>query len=409
MFDVKKVRKDFPILKRKINGNPLVYLDNAATTQKPLSVIEAVSDFYRHSNANVHRGAHTISAEATDIYESARLRAAEFINAPSDRQIVFVRNATEAINLAAYGWARHHLSEGDEILLTVLEHHSNIVPWQLIASETGAKLRYVKPDENGEITLEAVKKELNERTALFSFSGMSNVLGTVTPAARLIKIGHDAGARVMVDAAQMASHMPVDVAGLDCDFLVFSGHKMCGPTGIGVLYAKKEVLEQMEPVFGGGEMIGKVGPEKSTWAAVPHRFEAGTPSIAQAAGLKVALDYIDGLGMENIFEHEQKLVKKAERKLGKIDGVRIHGSPASRSGALSFNFEGIHPHDLAQILDAAGVAIRAGHHCAQPLMKFLKQNSTARASFYFYNTEQEVKVLADALEEAGGYFKNVTG
>jgi cysteine desulfurase/selenocysteine lyase len=409
MFDVKKVRKDFPILKRKINGNPLVYLDNAATTQKPLSVIDAVSDFYRRSNANVHRGAHTISAEATDIYESARLRAAEFINAPSDRQIVFVRNATEAINLAAYGWARSHLDEGDEILLTVLEHHSNIVPWQLIASETGAKLRYVKPDEKGEITLEAVKEELNERTALFSFSGMSNVLGTVTPAARLVKIGHDVGARVMLDAAQMASHMPVDVVGLDCDFLVFSGHKMCGPTGIGVLYAKEEVLEEMEPVFGGGEMIGKVGPEKSTWAAVPHRFEAGTPSIAQAAGLKVALDYIDGLGMGNIFKHEQKLVKKAEKALKKIDGVSIHGSPACRSGALSFNYQGIHSHDLAQILDAAGVAIRAGHHCAQPLMKFLKQNSTARASFYFYNTEQEVEVLADALEEAGGYFKNVTG
>ncbi|MFP4687849.1 MAG: aminotransferase class V-fold PLP-dependent enzyme [bacterium] len=408
MFDVHKVREDFPILKRRINDNPLVYLDNAATTQKPQVVIEAVSDFYRHSNANVHRGAHTISAEATDIYENARQRVAEFINA-ADKEIIFVRNATEAINLAAYGWARHNLQPGDEIVLTLLEHHSNIVPWQLIAAETGARLRYVQPDENGELNPGAFEEQLSAKTVLLTFTGMSNALGTVPDSVQLVDLARRFEARVLVDAAQMAAHMPLDVQKLGCDFLAFSGHKMCGPTGIGVLYAGEEVMEEMQPLFGGGEMIGKVGLESSTWAALPHRFEAGTPSIAQAAGLKVAIDYIDRLGMENIFEHEQKLVKKAEQQLEQIEGVEIYGNPSCRSGALSFNIKGIHPHDLAQILDAAGVAIRAGHHCAQPLMKFIDQKSTARASFYFYNTEQEVETFAAALKEAGEYFNNVTG
>ncbi|MFZ2487028.1 MAG: cysteine desulfurase [Anaerolineae bacterium] len=401
MTTLQALRADFPALQREVHNQPLAYLDNAATSQKPLSVLQAMDDYYRRHNANVHRGVHTLSEEATALYEGARGRIARFINAASSKQVIFTRNATEAVNLVAYSWGLNTLRPGDEVLITQMEHHANIVPWQLIADRTGATLRYVPVTPEGMLRLDLLDELLTERTRLFAFTAMSNVLGTINPAAELVQRAHAVGALALVDGAQSVPHLPVDVQALDGDFLVFSSHKMCGPTGIGVLYGRRELLEAMPPFMGGGDMIREVRLERSRWNSLPWKFEAGTPAIAEAIGLGAAVDYLTNLGMDWVQRREHELVAYAMQQMSRVEGLRILGPDATaRGGAVAFTLGNVHPHDIAAILDAEGIAIRAGHHCAQPIHDFYDIPASARASFYFYNTFEEIDRLVAALETA---------
>jgi cysteine desulfurase/selenocysteine lyase len=413
MLDVEQIRADFPILAREVHGKPLVYLDNAATSQKPESVIETMDDYYRRYNANIHRGVHTLAEEATAAYEAARRKVGRFINAYSPREVVFVRNTTEAINLVALSWGRDNIGEGDVIILSMLEHHSNLVPWQLLAQATGGRLEFIGLDPQGRLIpddLDRLLDRFGSQVKLVGVSGMSNVLGTINPVTEIAARVHQAGALVLVDGAQSVPHLPVDVQAIGADFLAFSGHKMVGPTGIGVLWARKEILSAMPPFMGGGDMIKSVHLRESEWNEIPHKFEAGTPNIAHAIGLGAAVDYLNGLGMENVQAHEQAIAAYALDRLASVPNLVIYGPPAAeRGGVITFNLmrDGemlIHPHDLASILDREGIAIRAGHHCAQPLMEHYGVPATARASFYVYNTEEEVDKLVEALLKAQRVF-----
>lgn len=405
VLDVDAIRRDFPILHQEVHGRPLVYLDNAASSQKPRLVVEALDEYYRGYNANVHRGIHTLSEKASMAYEKARRKVAEFINAGSPKEVVWTRNTTESINLVAYTWGRSSISAGDEILLTEMEHHSNLIPWQMLADEKDAKLRFIPVTDNGLLDLDRLDDLLTERTKLVSVTHMSNVLGTINPVKEIARRAHAVGAVILLDSAQSVPHLPVDVQALDCDFLAFSGHKMCGPTGIGVLYGKRELLEKMPPFLGGGDMIKEVYLESATWNDLPWKFEAGTPSIAQAIGLGFAVDYLSGVGMEAIHQHEQEIAAYALEALSDVDGLTLYGPPAEmRGGVTTFNVAGVHPHDIATILDNEGVAIRAGHHCAQPLMRRYGVPATARASFYLYNTPEEIDILIRGLEKAKAIF-----
>ena len=407
-IDVKRIRADFPILSRQVNGRPLVYLDNAATTQKPRQVIDALVRYYETTNANIHRGIHTLAVEATEQYEAVRASAAAFIGAAHPEEIVFTRNATESINLVARAWGDANIGEGDEIVLTIMEHHSNIVPWQLLARRTGAVLRFVPVDDGGELDLGELRRLVTPRTKLVSVVHASNVLGTINPVAEIAEVAHRAGALLLVDGAQSAPHMPVDVAALGADFFAFSSHKMLGPTGVGVLWARADLLASMDPFLGGGEMISLVQPEGSTWADIPHKFEAGTPNIADVIAFGSALEYLAELGMANVREHEKVLTAYALDALAAVPGVKLHGprDVGRRGGAVSFSLAGVHPHDVSTILDAHGVAIRAGHHCAQLLMRRLAVPATNRASFYIYNLPEEVDVLCEGLEHARKVFSD---
>ncbi len=404
------LKADFPILAREVHGKPLAYLDNAASTQKPQAVIEALDEFYHTHYANIHRGIHTLSEEATAAYEEARDKVAAFIHAPDRRGVIFTRNATEAINLVAYTWGRANVGPGDHIVVTEMEHHSNLVPWQLLAREVGAGLAHVSITDKGRLDLESLDRLLQGPVKLVTFTHVSNVLGTVNPAQEIVARAHAAGARVLVDAAQSAPHLPADVELLDCDFLAFSGHKMCGPTGVGVLYGRPELLEEMPPFLSGGGMIRRVGRAKASWNDLPWKFEAGTPAIAEAVGLGAAMDYLSAVGMEAVWAHEQELATYALERLAEMPGVRVIGPPAAphlggeRAGVVAFTVESIHPHDLAQALDWEGVAIRAGLHCAQPLHERLGLVATARASFYLYNTREEVDRLVDGIQKAQRLF-----
>ncbi|MEK7580786.1 MAG: cysteine desulfurase [Patescibacteria group bacterium] len=413
-------RQDFPILNRKINGpsyakasegkKPLVYLDSAATSQKPKQVLNAISDYYQKHNANVHRGIHTLSVEATEMYEAARKKVADFVGVKDPAEIIFVRNATEAINLVAYSWGRFNISKGDEIVVTVAEHHSNFVPWQQLAIQKQAKFKVVPINkETGEIDLKALGKLLTKKTKIVAFAHVSNVLGTINDVLHLSLVVRRLApqAIVLVDGAQAVPHMPVDISEIGCDFYVFTGHKMLGPTGIGVLWGRRELLETMTPFLFGGEMISKVSLEKSTWNELPWKFEAGTPDIAGAIGLGAAVDYLDKIGMDKVREHDVELTKYAIEKLSKIDGVIIYGPKdvKKRSGVVAFNVGSIHAHDVASILDSEGIAVRSGHHCAQPLMDFLGVSSVARASFYLYNSIEEVDRLVEGVLKVKEVFK----
>ncbi|MFN8440915.1 MAG: cysteine desulfurase [Caldilineaceae bacterium] len=400
------IRADFPILNRQVNsGKPLVYFDNGATSQKPNVVLTAMDNFYRCSNANVHRGVHTLSEEATALFENARKQVAHFINAAHERQVIFTKGTTEGINLVANSWGRANLQPGDEVLITQMEHHANIVPWHLLQSQIGFTLRFVPITPAGMLDMEALPELLTERTKLFAFTHISNVLGTINPAAELVQMAHAVGAKVLIDGAQSVPHIPVDVQALDVDFLVFSGHKMCGPTGIGGLYGKRELLESMPPFLGGGSMIRQVTMHGSTFLNIPQRFEAGTPAIAEAIGLGAAADYLSKLGMEWVAAHNHALAGYAYEQLSELEGVRILGPEASkRTGIVSFTMQEVHPHDISAILDAEGVAVRAGHHCAQPLHDFYGIPASARASFYVYNTKEEVDQLVKAVGKASEIF-----
>ena len=399
MLDVTRIRADFPILTREVRpGVPLVYLDSTATSQKPQAVIQAMDEFYRRSNANIHRGIHTLAEEATAKYEAARQKVAKFIGAASPRQVIFTRNTTEAINLVAYTWGRANLHPGEIIVLTEMEHHSNLVPWQILAAERDIRLEFIPVGDDGLLDLKAYQKLLELEPRLVSFTHMSNVLGTITPAAQIIQMAHQAGAVALVDGAQSVPHFMVDVQALDADFLAFSGHKMCGPTGIGVLYGRKELLEAMPPFMGGGEMIRRVHLRSFVPNELPHKFEAGTPAIAEAIGLGEAVDYLTSTGMDAIAAHEQEIIAYTLERLEEIPGVQVYGPTAEhRGGVAAFTLAGVHPHDISQILDSQGVAIRAGHHCAMPLHEKYNLPATARASFYLYNTFQEVDKLAEAI------------
>ncbi|MBX6351062.1 MAG: cysteine desulfurase [Clostridia bacterium] len=398
-------RSDFPVLAREVRGKRLVYLDNAATTQKPFAVLAAVADYYRQHNANVHRALHTLASEATEMYEAARRRVARFIGADDPRGVVFVRNTTEAINLVAASWARARLRAGDVVLLTVAEHHSNIVPWQLAARATGARLRYLPLGDDGRLDLAKLDEAL-AGVRIVALAHASNVLGTVHPVGEIARAAHEAGALVLVDAAQSAPHMPVDVRELGCDFLAFSGHKMLAPMGIGVLWARPALLEEMEPYMGGGEMIDVVELESSTWREIPWKFEAGTPNVAGAVGLAAAIDYLEAVGRERIHAHEAALGRYARELLAEIPGVVTYGpEDGDRAGIVSFTVAGLHPHDVSQVLDDEGVAVRAGHHCCQPLMRRLGVEATARASFYLYNDREDALALARAVRRAKEFFR----
>lgn len=400
------VRADFPALNQEVNGRPLVYLDSAATSQKPSQVIDAVAGFYRRDNANVHRGIHELSSRATDAYEGARRTVARFLGIRDPAELIWTRGTTDAINLVASSWGAATLQAGDEVVLSVMEHHSNLVPWQLIARRTGATLLFVDIDDQQRLDLDSLDAVLGPRTRLVAVSHVSNALGTVNPIREIAERAHAAGARLLVDAAQSVPHLPVRVESLGCDFLAFSGHKMCGPTGIGGLWAKRELLERMPPVQGGGDMIDMVELERSTFAGIPHRFEAGTPPIAGAIGLAAAVAYLEEIGLQRIADHERELLTYAAARMREIPGIRIFGptDPAQRSGVISFTLGDIHPHDLATILDSEGLAIRAGHHCAQPLMRRLGVAATARASFYLYNTPADVDALVSGLHTARRVF-----
>jgi cysteine desulfurase/selenocysteine lyase len=402
MFDVQRIREDFPILRESVNGRPLVYLDNAATTQKPRAVIDALVRYYQTTNANIHRGIHTLAVQATDQYEAVRGKVASHIGAANAQDVVFTRNTTESINLVARAWGDANLREGDEIVLSLMEHHSNIIPWQLLARRTGATLRYAGISDDGQLSLDDLRALIGPRTKLVSIVHMSNVLGTINPIAEIAEMAHAAGALLLVDGAQSAPHMPLDVNALGADFFAFSAHKMLGPTGVGVLWARPGLLESMEPFLGGGEMISLVQPESSTWADIPHKFEAGTPNIADVIAFGAALDYLAALGMANVRAHEQAITAYAIDALSAIAGLRTHGplDVARRGGAVSFTVPGVHPHDVSTVLDSHGVAIRAGHHCAQLLMRRLGVPATNRASFYIYNEPAEVDVLVDAVQHA---------
>jgi cysteine desulfurase/selenocysteine lyase len=396
------IRKDFPILSRQVHGKPLVYLDSTASSQKPSTVIEAMSTYYETTHANVHRGVYEISEEATARMEKARVKVARFINVRQSKQIIFTRNTTESINLVAYSWGNKNISAGDLIVLTEMEHHSNLIPWQLLAQRTGARLEFVPISTDGLLDLDVYEQLLRQQPKLVAFTHMSNVLGTINPVQQMTAQAHTAGATVLLDAAQSVPHMPVDVQALDVDFLCFSAHKMLGPTGIGVLYGKRGILEDMPPFMGGGEMIRKVGLRESTWNDLPWKFEAGTPAIAEAIGLGAAVDYLNELGMENVRRHEQEITTYAMTQLQAVPGLTIYGPAASeRGGVISFTLGDIHPHDLASILDQeVGVAIRAGHHCAQPLVERLGLAATARASFYVYTLPEDIDVLVQGLHKA---------
>ena len=398
--DIDRIREDFPILKTRVRNRPLVYLDNAATSQKPRQVIETVQEFYGTFNANVHRAIYEMAEKATREYELARTRLARFINAEEPRCLIFTRGTTESINLVAYAWGRHRLKAGDEILITEMEHHSNIVPWQLVARDTGASLRYIPMTLNGTLEFDSPERYFTKKTKLVSVIHQSNVFGTVNPIRQIVRYAKDVGALVLVDAAQSVPHMKVDVQDLGCDFLAFSGHKMMGPSGVGVLYGKSSLLEEMEPFLAGGEMISTVTMERATWNEIPWKFEAGTPNIAQAIGLGAAVDYINAIGIEKIHSYENTLTQYALEAMGAIPQVTYYGNSKTRGAVVSFNVKGIHPHDIAQILDQEGIAIRAGHHCAQPTMQKLRVPATARASFYVYNTKKEIDLLCDAIRKA---------
>ncbi|HEY7355061.1 MAG TPA: cysteine desulfurase [Ktedonobacterales bacterium] len=400
------IRQDFPILARQIHGKPLVYLDSGASSQKPASVLEAMDRYYQTSHANVNRGVYVLSEEATAAMEQARVKVARFIKAKSAKQVIFTRNATESINLVAYSWGTDHVRAGDTILLTELEHHANLVPWQLLAARTGAKLEFMPFTEDGLLDQDEYTRLLEQtRPKLVAFTAMSNVLGTITPAKAMTAQAHAAGSVVLVDGAQSVPHLPTDVGDLDCDFLAFSGHKMLGPTGIGVLYGRRDLLEAMPPFLTGGDMIREVHLRSATWNDLPYKFEAGTPAIAEAVGLGAAVDYLNALGMDFVQRHEQELVSYALERLGAVDGLTLYGPEASkRGGVVSFTLEEIHPHDLAQVLDGEGICVRAGNHCAQPLIEKLGLPATARASFYIYNTPDEVDALVTALEKAKAIF-----
>jgi cysteine desulfurase/selenocysteine lyase len=403
-LDPYKYRLDFPILSEKVHDNSLIYFDNAATTQKPNQVINSISEYYRNSNANVHRAIHLLGERATSGFEMARKRVATFINAESERQIIFTRGTTEAINLVANSWGLKFLEPDDEIILTEMEHHSNLIPWQLIAHKVNAKLRFIPFKEDGTLDFPIFERILSNKTKLIAVTHMSNVFGTINPIKRIIRMAHDRGVPVLLDAAQSVPHLPIDVQHLDCDFLAFSAHKMLGPTGIGVLYAKVRLLENMDPYQGGGEMISSVWLENATWNEIPHKFEAGTPNIAGAFGFKAALDYLDNIGMQNITLYEQEITTYALNKMMEIDGMVIYGSAPERGGAISFNLGNIHPHDLSHYLDQQGIAVRAGHHCAQTVMRKLNIAATTRASFYFYNTLEEIDYFVEQLKSAKAFF-----
>src|SRR5699024_1806528 len=396
--------QDFPVLQAPIRGKRLVYLDNGATTQKPASVVAALSSYYEQSNANIHRGVHWLSQHATDLYDQARERVRAFLNAQRVEEIVFTRGTTEAINLVAYSWGLDNLQQGDTILLSGMEHHSNIVPWQLIAQRTGAKIKVIPVLDNGTLDLEAYQSSLTEDVKLVGLAHVSNALGTVNPIQEMIAQAHQVGAKVLIDGAQAVAHKTVDVKALNCDFYVFSGHKLYGPTGIGALYARYEILDAMSPWMGGGDMIHTVSFEQSTYAPVPQRFEAGTPNIAGVVGLDAAIQYVESLGLEAIAAHEKQLLAQASDALHDVPGLQIYGDEAPRSGIVSFVLDGIHPHDLGTILDMEGVAIRAGHHCAMPLMTRFGIPGTARASFALYNTQADVAALVAGLRKAQKLF-----
>ncbi|MCL6709713.1 cysteine desulfurase [Pseudomonas sp. R2.Fl] len=404
-MNISDIRKQFPILDQEVNGSPLVYLDSAATSQKPFAVIEAIEKYYKEYNSNVHRGVHTLGTRATDGYEGAREKVRKFINAKSTEEIIFTRGTTTALNTVAASYGRANLKPGDEIVITYMEHHSNIIPWQQVAKETGATLKYISLTEDHALSLEEVKSTITSNTKIVSIMQVSNVLGTINPVKEIAEIAHANGAVMVVDGAQSTPHMKVDVQDLDCDFFAFSGHKMGGPTGIGALYGKKELLEKMEPIEFGGEMIDFVNLYESTWKELPWKFEGGTPIIAGAIGLGAAIDFLEEVGLDNIQAHEHKLAQYALDRLSQVDGITIYG-PKERAGVVTFNIEDVHPHDVATVVDADGIAIRAGHHCAQPLMKYLNVSSTARASFYLYNTEEEVDKLVSSLIKTKEYFTN---
>ncbi|WP_394218528.1 cysteine desulfurase [Halobacillus trueperi] len=405
-MDVKAVRDEFPILHQEVNGHPLVYLDSSATSQKPIKVIEKLDEYYRGYNSNVHRGVHTLGTKATDEYEGAREKVRRFINASSTQEVIFTRGTTTAINTVAASYGRANLSEGDEVVITPMEHHSNIIPWQQIVKETGATLKYIPLQSDGTILLEDVQKTVTSNTKIVAVMHVSNVLGTINPVKEIAQIAHNQGAVMLVDGAQSAPHMKIDVQDLDADFYAFSGHKMCGPTGIGVLYGKKALLEKMEPVEFGGEMIDFVNLYDSTWKELPWKFEGGTPIIGGAVGLGAAIDFLTDIGLDEIKDHEEKLASYAMQEMNKVDGMTIYG-PEHRAGLVTFNLSDVHPHDLATVLDAEGIAVRAGHHCAQPLMRWLEVSATARASFYLYNTEEEIDKLVAGLKTTKEYFGDV--
>jgi len=406
-FNVNKIRADFPILKRRIGGRPLVYLDSAATSQKPKQVIDAIRRYYTEYNANVHRGLHRLSEQATVAFEQSRDKFAQFIGTKTSKEIVFVRNTTEALNLVIFSWGRTNLRAGDHVLLTESEHHSNIVPWQMLSKEKGIKLDYLRIDDDGILNWDSFNELIKEGPKALSLAHVSNALGTINPVKQMAREAHKVGAIVVVDAAQSVPHMPVNVADLECDFMAVSGHKMLAPTGIGVLYGRYDLLDHMEPVMGGGEMIREVHLQDARWNDLPWKFEAGTPNIEGAIGLGVAVDYLSRLGMENVRRHEKDITKYALDQLPDVKGLVLYGTRdvEKRGAAISFNLGDIHAHDLATILDTQGIAIRSGHHCAQPLMERLRVPATARASFYIYNTKKEVDILVKALESARKMFK----
>ncbi|MGZ4809879.1 MAG: SufS family cysteine desulfurase [Thermoanaerobaculia bacterium] len=405
LFDVARVREDFPILHRMVRGKPLVYLDNAATTQKPNAVIDRIVRYYTEENANVHRGVHYLSEVATAAYEGARTIVKNFINARSEKEIVFTRGTTEGINLVAYSYGRVHVREGDEIIISAIEHHSNIVPWQLLCAEKGAKLRVIPVNDAGEVLVDEYATMLNDRTRIVAFGHASNALGTINPIHKMIRMAHDAGAITVIDGAQGVPHLSIDVQELDADFYAFSGHKVYGPTGIGVLYGKEALLDAMPPYQAGGDMILSVSFEKTTYNALPYKFEAGTPNIEGVIGLGAALQYVGGLGIENIGTHEHDLLTYATARLQEIDGLRIIGTARTKASVISFVLEGVHPHDIGTVVDQEGIAIRTGHHCAQPLMMRFNVPATGRASFGLYNTREEADALVASLRNVVEVFR----
>ncbi|MCO4849397.1 cysteine desulfurase SufS [Bacillus vallismortis] len=405
-MNITDIREQFPILHQQVNGHDLVYLDSAATSQKPRAVIETLDKYYNQYNSNVHRGVHTLGTRATDGYEGAREKVRKFINAKSMAEIIFTKGTTTSLNMVALSYARANLKPGDEVVITYMEHHANIIPWQQAVKATGATLKYIPLQEDGTISVEDVRKTVTSNTKIVAVSHVSNVLGTINPIKDMAKVAHDNGAIIVVDGAQSTPHMKIDVQDLDCDFFALSSHKMCGPTGIGVLYGKKALLENMEPAEFGGEMIDFVGLYESTWKELPWKFEAGTPIIAGAIGLGAAIDFLEEIGLDEISHHEHKLAAYALERFRQLDGVTVYG-PEERAGLVTFNLDDVHPHDVATVLDAEGIAVRAGHHCAQPLMKWLDVTATARASFYLYNTEEEIDKLAEALQKTKEYFTNV--
>ncbi|MBF7147281.1 cysteine desulfurase SufS [Bacillus toyonensis] len=405
-MNIHEIRKQFPILDQKVNGKQLVYFDSAATSQKPIQVIETLERYYKEYNSNVHRGVHTLGTKATDAYEGAREKVRKFINAKSMEEIIFTRGTTTALNTVAASYGLENVKEGDEIVISYMEHHSNIIPWQQVAKKTGATLKYLPLQLDGTISLEDVRQTVTPNTKIVSIMHVSNVLGTINPVKEIGAIAHENGAIMIVDGAQSAPHMKVDVQDLNCDFYALSAHKMCGPTGVGVLYGKKELLNNMEPIEFGGEMIDFVDLQESTWKELPWKFEAGTPIIGNAIGLGAAIDFLEEIGLHNIEKHEHELAQYALERLSEVDGVTIYG-PKHRAGLVTFNIEDVHPHDVATVLDVEGIAVRAGHHCAQPLMKWLKASSTVRASFYLYNTKEEIDTFVESLIKTKEYFTNV--